>query len=155
MVKSILIKNSKNKKAQVWGMDLVIASIIFAIGIIILYAYIINYTSQTRNSLDELFYEGNLASQLILSNTDNGILTNDKINQTKLNGFDNLSYQIKKSQTGVTKDFYFTFKNLEINGTPKNYIGKENNSNTENLIQITRIVIYKNNPTKFVLYIWT
>ena len=70
MVRSILIKN---KRAQAWSLDLVIASIIFIIGIIVLYVYAINYSSQAKDQLDELFYEGNLASELILSEKEQGI----------------------------------------------------------------------------------
>ena len=59
------------KKAQVWSLDLIIASVIFSIGIIILYIYAINYSPETKNQLNELLYEGNLASKLILSDPEN------------------------------------------------------------------------------------
>ena len=74
----ILIKN-KNKGGQAWSLDIVIASIIFIIGIISLYVYAINYSSQTKNQLDEFFYEGELASKLILSEKETGILSDGKM----------------------------------------------------------------------------
>src|SRR3989344_2746537 len=103
MEKYYLIKNlCKNKKAQAWCLDLVIASVIFLIGIIILYVYAINYSSQT-----------------------------------------------KKNQLGLKYDFYFVMDDLEANGNPVGYMGKSNTSEIENLIQVTRLTIYKNKPVKF------
>lgn len=153
MEKSILIK-PKTKKAQAWSLDLIVASVIFSVGIIILYVYAINYSSQTKNQLDGLFYEGNLVSQLILSEKDYGILSEGKINQTKLNEFSNYDYPTKKNKLGITNDFYFTFSGMEINGTSENYVGKINDTSIENLVQVTRITLYKNKPVKFQVFIW-
>ena len=141
----------KNKKAQGWSLDLVVAGLIFLVGIITLYVYAINYTSQSQKNLDELFYEGNLASELILSEDDFGILSDKRVNQTKLDDYD---YDLKKSMFGLTNDFYFIMDNLTIEGSPEEYVGKINITNTESLIQITRITIYKEKPTKFLLYVW-
>lgn len=144
-----------NKRAQVWSLDLMIAGIIFLIGIVVLYNYAINYSAQSKNNLDELFYEGNLASELILSEESFGILSNGVINQTKLDAFDNLSNSAKKELLGMKYNFYFTIDNLEINGTLRDYVGIINSSQIDNLIQITRITVYKNNPTKLQLFTWS
>lgn len=144
----------KNKKAQVWSLDLLIAGVIFLIGIIVLYNYAMNYSSQSNSNLDELFYEGNLASELILSEEDAGILSEDIINQSKLDAFYNLDNSTKKSTLGVKSNFYFTMENLEIEGSSKAYVGIMNSSQVDNLIQITRLTIYKNKPTKFQLFVW-
>lgn len=150
----ILSISIKNKKAQAWSLDLVIASVIFIIGIIVLYVYAINYSSQVKDQLDEFFYEGQLASELILSEKDQGILFQGKINQMKLETFNSLSNQEKKNLLGITHNFYFTFKGLEIGGMETDYIGIQNTTSTENFIQITRLSIYKDTPIKFLLYIW-
>ncbi len=142
------------KKAQVWSLDLIIASIIFSIGIIILYIYAINYSPETKNQLNELLYEGNLASKLILSDSDIGILSDNKINQDKLNNFSNFDYQTKKNQIGLINNFYFTFEGLEINGNLTSYVGMINTPEVKNLIKITRLSIYKNKPIKFQLFVW-
>lgn len=151
MKQSFLIKNSK---AQTWSLDLVIASTIFMMGIIILYVYAINYSSQTRDQLDELFYEGNLVSKLILSEKEFGILSEGKVNQTKLENLYNTDYQTIKGILGLTNDFYFKMEELEINGSSIDYVGKINNIEVGSLIQTTRLTIYKNSPTKFQLFIW-
>ncbi len=151
-----LIKRSlpKSKRSQVWSLDIIVAAIIFLIGIIVLYFYAINYSSQAKVELDELFYDGKIASDLLLSEEDFGILINSKINQSKLNGFDALSDQDKRGVLGVSHNFYFTFDNLEINGNPTEYVGIINTTQTENLIQVTRLTIYKNKPIKFQLFVW-
>ncbi len=143
----------KNKKAQGWSLDLIIAGLIFLAGVITLYVYAINYTSQSQKNLDELFYEGNLASELILSEEDFGILTDNRVNQTKLDDY-YLNYSSKKAMSGLTHDFYFIMDDLTANGNSVDYIGKMNTTNTESLIQITRITIYQEKPTKFQLYVW-
>lgn len=118
-----------------------------------MYVYAINYSSQSQKQIDEMLYEGNLAAELILSDEDFGILTNNKINQTKLDEFNN-SYDSKKGTLGVTRNFYFIIDDLELNGAPATYAGKINTTETESNIKVTRIVIYKDKPTKFDLYIW-
>lgn len=143
METSILIHK---KKGQAWSIDLVVASVVFIIAVIILYVYAVNYTSQSRDKLEELFYEGNLASELILSEDDFGIISNSQINLTKLAEYSN--YQSKKDDMGLRRNFYFS-----IQGNPTSY-GLTNSSPVENLIQITRITISNNKLIKFQLYVW-
>lgn len=144
-----------SKRAQVWSLDLIIAGVIFLLGIIILYYYAINYSTQTQTQLNEMFYEGNHASELILDEENFGILVEGKINQTKLEVFDSLSNSDKKSLLGIKNNFYFIIEDLEIDGVFVPYIGIMNSSEVENLIQVTRLTIYKNKPTKFQIFIWT
>lgn len=166
MEKFILI----NKKAQVWGFDLMIAVIIFFAGIIAVYLYAINFTNESQDTFDSLFYEGNLISSLILSNgvPENwssleglevpGILTSNKINQTKLENFYNLTdspeeyYSLKKI-LGISNQFYFSFQDMKISGQSVDKIGNFS-ENPENLIRIERFTIYENKPVKFIFYIW-
>lgn len=131
-----------NKKAQVWSFDLIIAGVIFLIGIIILFLYAINYTSQTKNELDELFYEGNLASELILSEEDFGILSDGKVNSTKLAAFD---CSVKKNEMSLKDNFYFILDGNSYCDVP---------ANPENSIKVTRITIYNNKPSKFELLVY-
>ena len=144
----------KTRKGQVWGLDLFIAVVIFLAGIMILYLYSINYLSQSDGGLENLFYEGNLASELILSENDFGILTDSRVNQSKLNEFA-LNYDTRKKDIGVLHNFYFKMEGLEVSGNSTSYVGKMNTLAIENVIQITRIAIYKNTPTKFQLYVWS
>jgi len=144
----------ENKRAQVWSLDLLVAGIIFLIGIVVLYNYAINYSSQSKSNLDELFYEGNLASELILSEEDFGILSEGVVNQSKLETFYNLNNSEKKNILGVRHNFYFNMTGLEILGNSTDYVGIMNSSKIDSLVQITRLTIYKNKPTKFQLFVW-
>jgi len=162
MVKSILIK-----KSQVWGFDLVIALIIFLVGIIAVYVYAINFLSEAQDTIEELSYEGNLASSIILSegtpnswtitNVENpGILSNNKINQTKLDAFYYLTtanHTYTKKLLGIKNEFYFNFTGLKIDGNPIGGIGKQI-ENPKNLIKLERFSIYEDKPIKFNFYIW-
>lgn len=156
MVKFYSIKNKQkiNKKAQAWSLDAMISVFIFFLAISILFFYSINFDKQTSSSLDDLMNQGNTASNLLLSNEELGIFSNNLISQTRLNEFNNADYQIKKSQLGIRDNFYFILDNLEVNGVPVDYVGNMNTSNVGNSIKIERIASYKNKPSKFELYIW-
>ena len=141
-----------NKKAQAWSFDLVMATVIFMSAIIILFVYSINYLSRANEDLDNLFYEGNVAAELILSEDTFGIISGNQINQTKLDAF-NSTYLQKRLALGLTNEFYFNFNGMKINGNPALYVGNKT-SNADNEIQITRVAIYENKPVKFQLRIW-
>lgn len=143
-----------NKRAQVWSLDLIVACVIFMVGIVILYIYSINYTNQGASNLNNMLYDGNIASNFILSEDFPGILTNNKINQTKLDDFANSDYATKKRQLNSRYDFYFKIDSLEAGGNPVDYLGKMPQSATTDNIKITRFTIYKNKPAKFELFIW-
>lgn len=156
------------KKAQAWGFDLIAASIIFVGGIVVFYLYALNSPNQTEETLNSLNYEGDTMANTILSegypidwNEDNvaypGILSDNKIDQTKLERFYNLSiddYSKIKALFGVREEFYFYLsENFSINGNQIEGIGKKP-SVTRNLVKITRFIVYNNKPVTFNLEIW-
>jgi len=140
------------KKAQAWSIDLLIACFIFGVALTILYTYGINYSPQSKNNLNELFYQGNLAGEMILS--EDGIISEGKINQTKLDEFASADYQEKKIKMGLKDNFYFSFENLKVNGVPVDYVGKMNETEIEDVVQVERISVYENKPIKFDIYLW-
>ena len=143
----------KNKKSQVWSLDAIAAMVIFFAGVVILYLYAINFSSQS-NELDSLIYQANTASSIILSDDQTyGILTDGKIDKDKLNDFYNLDYQSVRSGLSIKDNFYFVIDGLEINGESKDYIGLMNIEAKSN-VQTTRFVIYKNKIVKFQIYVW-
>ncbi|MFA5174473.1 MAG: hypothetical protein WC438_04805 [Candidatus Pacearchaeota archaeon] len=163
----------KNKSAQAWGMDLMIGVIIFSIGIIVFFIYSINAPGEQKENFQELSYQGNLIAKTILSegypldwNDINavkiGILSGDKINQTKLERFYDLSqsnYYKTKTLFNTKYDYYFFFdKNMTINSVEVDGIGKpgitRDNINASNLIKITRVVVYEDKPTTAYLYVF-
>ena len=64
MISSILTKERgkslflASKRSQAWGLDLMVATVIFLAGIIVLYIYAINYSSGQGDDLDDLFLKG-------------------------------------------------------------------------------------------------
>lgn len=149
------MKSLKSKRAQVWSLDVIIASVIFVSGLVVLYVYAVNFDSGLSDDVDELFYETNLASELILSEDVSGILYSGKVDQSKLDVFNGLTQQQQKSLLGIKNNFYFTMDGLESpEGNPIGYVGDFPSGNTRNLVQVTRLTVYKNKPVKFLIYVW-
>ncbi|MFA4953669.1 MAG: hypothetical protein WC584_05585 [Candidatus Pacearchaeota archaeon] len=142
-----------DKQGQVWSLDVIVGITIFMAAMVILFFYAMNYTNQSEINMEDLSYQGNIASEFILSEQ-HGILTSNKINQTKLDSFYYSDYGAKKSELGVKDNFYFTLTDLEINGTFVDYVGKMNETDVKNVIQVTRFTIYKNKPVQFNIFIW-
>jgi len=128
---------------------------------------------ELEENMQNLFYDGEIITNTILSegypinwnetNVDKiGILSDNKINETKLERFYNLA-QTDYEETKIifnTKYNYYLFldKNITINSVSIEGIGKpgvnKNNINTENLIKITRITVFENKPATAYLYVW-
>jgi hypothetical protein len=158
------------KKAQAWGIDLTVAALLFTVGIFTFFIYTINQPSQGKEVLNDLFYDGKIISDSILSkgfpsswNSSNvitiGILTQGEINKTKAEYFYNLSiedYNKTKNLFNTKYEYYFFLdKNITLPTLSKEIegIGKKP-SNSENLIKITRLTIYEKKPSTMNLYIW-
>lgn len=158
----------KDKKAQAWGFDLFVAIGIFLAGIIFFWIYTINYSSSSQDTLIRLQNEANQISDIVLSQgtptnwtSDNvirlGILTNGKINQSKLDDFYDLAnsdYNKTKSLFRIRENYYVQFQdNVTISGQSRYQIG-QNSTDYENLIKVTRVVIYEGNLTTLNVYSW-
>jgi hypothetical protein len=179
MVKMKKNYNFFNKKSQSWAIDLMIASVIFLTGIIVFYIYSLNQPNEGKEVMAYLSYDGKIVSNTILTdgypkdwNTTNvikiGIISNDKINNTKLENFYNLTktdsaYENTKLIFDTKYDYYFFLDgNMNIGGTYVDGVGKPgaNRSNIttdinpKNLIKITRFVVYNDEPTTAYLYVW-
>lgn len=162
----------KQEKAQAWGIDLMIAVVIFSVGISVFYIYSLNSENQ-ENIAKKLNYDGEMIIESLFSsgfpqnwNSGNvvkiGIVDNGKINQTKLELF----YLLAKENYPRTKilfntkyDYlFFLSANLTISGQEVEAIGKpgadKDNVQSENLIKITRFTINENKPVTAYLYVW-
>jgi len=157
-----------SKKAQAWGFDLLIALIIFTLGIIAFYLYALNMPNEAESIMETMNYQGNAISNSILSEgyplnwnqddvTNIGILSNNKINQTKLERFFSLSsanYVRSKSLFNTRYEYYVSLsENFTINGSEVEGIGNKPTS-PKNLIKIARLTIYNNKPIIFNLEVW-
>ena len=155
------------KRSQAWGIDLSIASIIFIAGIVMFYLYTINQQGDEGNAAS-MFYQGGVLADSILStgypvdwdlsNVEKiGILTDNKINETKLENFYNLSKSDYLGTRSLFKTRYhywfFLSENMTIDSSEVEGIGLKPSSEM-NLVRITRFTIYQNKHLTAYVYIW-
>ena len=152
-----------------------IAFVIFAVGIFSFYMYSLNRPNEGIENIESLNYDGELIADSILSTgfptnwtKDNvitiGLISNEKINQTKLTNFYNLS-QSNYSQTqlrfNTAYDYFVAFSDtITINDETITGIGKPGTdletlqAQATNLIKVTRFTIYNNKPITTYVYVW-
>ncbi len=156
-----------NKHAQAWGIDLMIGVVIFTVAIVFFYFYALNNPAEAEEKLSALYYDGKIVSDSILSEgypkswtasdvVIPGILTNNKINETKLENFDNLDYERTKRLFNTRYNYYFFLNETMIIGSPPSPVQGigMNPSSYKNLVKITRFTIYQDKPMTAYLYIW-
>jgi hypothetical protein len=162
-------------KAQIWGLDIMVASGLFVIAILIFFMYTVNNSEESYETFELLKYDGNSISNSLLSegypenwNSSNvitiGIATNNRINQTKLENLYSMiyiegNYSKTKTLFNTIYDYYFfldenmTVYTNSIEGIGKPGVSKEN-IESKNLIKTTRFIIYENKTTPLYLYTW-
>ena len=159
----------RGRKAQAWGIDLAVALIIFTSGILIFFFYTVNNSSDAGEILDVMSYEGNVIADSILSEgspkdwnlsrvNSIGILSDKKINETKLEYFYNISledYNRTRYLFNTQFNYYFFMsENISFPWGESEGIGifplEE-----DNLVRITRFTIYKNKPVTAYLHVWS
>jgi len=152
-------------KAQAWGFDLIIAVMIFVVGILAFYFYSINYSGEGSVGFISLKEEGSLIAESLLSsgspadwNASNvvriGIYDNGRINETKLEEFYGMDYSTTKSLFRVRDDYYLNFSSsLEIGGNPVDYIGLLP-SGEENLAKVERVIVFNDKVGTMEVFVW-
>lgn len=163
----------KNRKAQILGMDVVVAFVIFSFGLIIFFLFMINSQTDSIGVLEPLFYDGELIAESILSDgspgnwdVDNvvkiGILSESKINNTKLKSFYDFTqadYIGTKILFNTKYDYFVLFnESIMIDGEMVQGVGKPGinpeNIDTNNLIKINRITVHEDKLVNLYIYIW-
>lgn len=165
-----------NNKAQGWGIDIIAAVTIFFFGFVIFYMTNLNNSSEAEINFEDLKYEGKIILNSILSegypvdwNSANvqkiGILSDSKINTTKLEAFYNLTlsdYERTRSLLN-TKYHYFIFtnENMTFHNGAVNIKGfgkpgfNMNAISARNLVKLNRLAILNDKPSNLNLYIWS
>jgi len=158
----------KNKKAQVWAIDLSIALIIFLGVILLFYKYSISFAPEDP-LVNKMIKEGGYASNTLISTgfpenwsslnlTDTiaiGLLDKEGLmDLNKLNNFttwinpegilDNANYSLSKRRINTRYDYYIEFKNSESTSPfdPPIIIGKQPTGQEKQIVKIQRFVAY-------------
>ncbi len=157
-----------SKRAQSWGFDLLIGASIFLTGVLFFYVYVYSLSGGQVSKLDTFTNDGNKVANALLSsgspenwNEGNvqkiGILSDGKINDTKLQEFYSFSisnYEKTKVLFNVNFDYYISFNDpIDAGNGQVLGIGREP-VNPENLIKVTRVVIYNEKPETLNVIIW-
>jgi hypothetical protein len=174
LLRKLMVRlNSMSKVGQAWGMDLMIATMIFSVALVTFYLYSFNATSGGDNKLEDLSFNGRLITNILLSSgfpedwteadvVEMGIMTDDKIDDLKLSRFYNFSrdnYSETKNVFNTNYDYYFFLdENMTIDSIVVDGIGKPGvdryNITSRNLIRVERVVVYRNKPVGAKLYLW-
>lgn len=162
-----------NKKAQVWITDFIIGFIIFLIGVLLTSRFIFN--AMTDDDFSRIRVEAETTSEDFLSegvpnNWTNdtlvkiGLITNNRLNITKVSRLYNMSYPDTKFYLPSGLDYLLFFqKNLTVLNITKCGYGAINLTSCavdisgleyDNLVRVTRFVIYNNSIIQMVLYVW-
>jgi hypothetical protein len=172
------------KKGQTWYMDYIFGIFIFSICLILYYKFIPNLEAEELNNLEEIYLDAKTISESIVSqgypqNWTNetvhkiGILSHGKtINHSKFIEFNNMAlddYNKTRMKFNVHSEFIIFFTDINDNpinlsniykiGNPKVTLTGSNNLdlsgiNQNNLVSITRILIYNKSTIKMVAYSW-
>ncbi|RMD67315.1 hypothetical protein D6817_01900 [Candidatus Pacearchaeota archaeon] len=162
----------KQKKAQVWSFDLIVASIIFLSVILFFYLLTINLQTDTFSEQKKLQREANaLADNLLSSGTPQnwnetnvvkiGIADDGKLNKTKLLAFKNLAesdYTRTKSLLGISDNYYINFTQpINANGFSIDTIGSVPSAeqNYSNLAVATRAVAVDGKIVILKVNVWS
>ncbi|MBW2999983.1 hypothetical protein KY339_04885 [Candidatus Woesearchaeota archaeon] len=154
---------SIHKRSQVWYTDFIIGILIFSIAVTTFFYYATGAGEDDGSNLNDLIIDAKVIAENLVSEgypTDwtpatverigltNG---NQRIDQSKLDDFTNMTYSERKSALGTPKNYYFY---LEYpNSTKFNILGQEGNSSNR-LVQITRLAVYESQPVRMVFYLW-
>lgn len=156
------------KRAQAFGLDVIVASSLFILAAATFFFYSLNHSNESGKTYDLMSYQGeNLADTLLsegypenwneINALQTGILTGEKVNESKLQEFYDMAYYDytkTKYLFKITDEYYINFSQpLTVRGTNVPFIGRYE-ANPDNLIKITRIINYENRPTKVFVYIW-
>ncbi|MDD5086371.1 MAG: hypothetical protein PHV16_01335 [Candidatus Nanoarchaeia archaeon] len=158
-------------------MDMIIAIVIFGVAIAVYYKTITNLSNQDEVLLGDILESAKLISDSLLTEgypknwtsenvTHIGIVTDDKINQKKLDVFLSMDYSNTKKIFGTIYDYYIFFEKsdgskIRINNTTEG-IGKpgvnstniNQDENPKKLAKVIRIVAKNNSIARMVVYAW-
>lgn len=166
----------KNKKAQVWAIDLSIALIIFIGVIFLFYRYSISFAPENY-VLNKMIAEGGYASNMLLSTgfpptwnqgtldnafsigilNDNGLLDPVKLNQLRTWASNPTNYESIKKKINTKYNYYIEFSPIAFQPIGHDY--STANPSPKQIVKIQRLIAYQDTneikTAKLILYLWT
>jgi hypothetical protein len=168
---------NKNKKGQVWTADFIVGLLLFVLMMLVSIKIVFDmYPSQDSLIVyrDAVHLSDNLLSEGYPANWSTnlndvilpGVAENNRINNTKLSNFNNITYNKAKTLMHVTSDYIFFIHNSTtvintghcVYGYP---LTTDVNCNPvlttqkyENLARIDRVVIYNSTVMMMTIYTW-
>lgn len=170
-------------RAQAWYMDFIFAMVVFSVCIILFYSFYPNMSKQENSDLEEIFLDGKLLAESLLSpgypvNWTNatveriGVVDNRAVNRTKFIQFSEMTvrdYYDVKSRFNLKADFvvFFTspagqienISGIHHTGHPAVSAGAADSIDLsgltyDNFVSYTRIVTLDGDVKKLVVYAW-
>jgi len=161
------------KKAQAWGLDLMIALVIVSIAVFSFLFFIVNHTNETKEEFRGISYDAEFIADSLMSPgmpvnwsegnvVSIGIVDGGRINESKLENFYNLAendYNKTRRTFKTAYDYLFTLEgNFSINSTNVSGIGKPgsdaNNLTGDNVAAVKRVIIYQDRIATAKIYVW-
>jgi hypothetical protein len=161
-----------SKGGQAWGTDLIVALTVFVVALTVFYAYA-NASDSGSESAATLKNEAEIISGSILSEGEPsnwtitnvvkiGILTDNVINQTKLEYFysmANSSYSRTKNILNTHYDYYFGLsQNMTVYSMNITGIGKQGtkieNISAKILVKSKHVAVYNGKIVEVYVYLW-
>lgn len=176
-----MIRNKKNKKAQIWALDLAIGLMVFAGIIFMFYRYSVSFVPE-QTTLQKMIRQGGLISDSLLSegyppdwaekeNINDvymfGLLSNKLLNETKWAKFcewSNSNYRVVKEKMGAGFNSFYIFFDKDNDNIGEaiancNETGKTPPDDARQIVKIERLVAYNESgviiPMKMILYLWS
>lgn len=162
-------KELSMKRAQIWSLDVLVASVIFVLGLVFFYLYTLNYTRESGDALSFIRYDAErIADDLLTAGYPQnwsagdvvmlGISDNNKVNEIKLVQLRNLAdtnYERTRGLFATRYQWYLNFSESDDdeNNSSIAYIGKKNDS-PSNLFRVQRLTIYRNKPAVLNIHLW-
>ena len=157
-----------NNKAQVWYTDFMIGILIFVIVIFIYYEYANNLNQDPGDITSDLLMEAKAISSSLITQGNPVNWSQNNVNiigltdgsqrliQEKLDMFANMTYGETKTKLRTPYDYYVYLEDIDgsiiqING--EQGIGL-NATDFDNLVSITRVVIYNSRLVSMVVQVW-
>lgn len=158
----------RNRRAQIWYTDFIVSVLIFVISLVIYYEFLTNISAREQEIIEELVADAKSISNSLVSEGNPidwnatsvirmGITEgNMRINQTKLDDFYNLNYNISHRLFNTRFNYYVFFENStggRLTITSGDAIGLEP-TDIKDIVQMTRMLIYDSEIILMQVQLW-